>query len=424
MIKLFYILAALLVPTQVFNQRADTLKIDDCLRIVNERNPLIKQRNSAVQSFHYKIKNLSTNWYPAIGINAQAIYNSETVNFSDLMEDLPVEIPTLPLDQYKAWADINQQLYDGGTIRAQKAAEKANYDADVQQIESQLLGIRQQVNQIYFSLLITQNNSSILLVSLDELAEKKKVIQSAVDHGAVLPENILALEAEEMKFQQKITELSFTREQLLKALSVLMDSTLNSDLVLAEPDDYQNLNEPVNRPELLLFEKQKEFLLASQKLVMASDRPRLYAFSQAAYGRPGYNIISRDFHTFYSVGLGLKWNFINYGDSKRQKKILDLQKDIIDVKRETFHDQLSIQLQTEQSNMNKYDELLSQDEQIMKLRKIIASASLTKLNNGIITSTDYLNDMNAEVFARLQYESHRILKLQASHNYRLLLGRL
>ena len=298
MIKLFYILAALLVPTQVFDQRADTLKIDDCLRIVNERSPLIKQRNSAVQSFHYKIKNLTTNWYPAIGINAQAIYNSETVDFSDMMENLPVEIPTLPLDQYKVWADINQQLYDGGTIRAQKAVEKANYDADVQQIESQLLGIRQQVNQIYFSLLITQNNSSILLVSLDELAEKKKVIQSGVDHGAVLPENILALEAEEMKFQQKLTELSFTREQLLKALSVLMDSTLNSDQVLAEPDDPQNLNQPVNRPELLLFEKQKELLLASQKLVMASDLPRFFAFSQAAYGRPGYNIMSKIFIPF------------------------------------------------------------------------------------------------------------------------------
>ena len=74
--------------------------------------------------------------------------------------------------------------------------------------------------------------------------------------------------------------------------------------------------------------------------------------------------------------------------------------------------------------MKKYDELLSQDEQILKLRKVIAAASLSKLTNGIITSTDYLTDMNAEILARLQYENHRILKLQASYNYRLLLGRL
>lgn len=424
MIKLSLLLTAFLLAAQVFSRQSDTLTLEACIRIANERSPLNKQKLSAGQSVQYKIKNLTTNWYPTIGFNAQAIYNSETVDFSDLMEDLPVSIPTLPLDQYKIWADINQQLFDGGTVRAQKAMEKANYEADIQQIESQLLSLRQQVSHTYFSMLLTQKNSTILQVSLDDLGERKKVIQSAVDHGAVLPENMLALEAEEMKFKQKLTELNYTREQLFEILSILLDSSLADNQVLTEPVDYSNLEESLKRPEFLLFDHQREFLSANQRLIAASDLPRLFAFSQAAYGRPGYNIISRDFHTFYSVGLGMKWNFLNYGDSRRQKKILDLQKDIVDVKRETFDDQLNIQLQTERSNLEKYEKLLSQDEQIMKLRKVIASASLAKLNNGIITSSDYLTDLNAEILAKLVYENHRLLKLQAVYNYRLLQGRL
>ena len=424
MIKLSLLLTAFLQAAQVFSRQSDTLTLEACIRIANERSPLNKQKLSAGQSVQYKIKNLTTNWYPTIGFNAQAIYNSETVDFSDLMEDLPVSIPTLPLDQYKIWADINQQLFDGGTVRAQKAMEKANYEADIQQIESQLLSLRQQVSHTYFSMLLTQKNSTILQVSLDDLGERKKVIQSAVDHGAVLPENMLALEAEEMKFKQKLTELNYTREQLFEILSILLDSSLADNQVLTEPVDYSNLEESLKRPEFLLFDHQREFLSANQRLIAASDLPRLFAFSQAAYGRPGYNIISRDFHTFYSVGLGMKWNFLNYGDSRRQKKILDLQKDIVDVKRETFDDQLNIQLQTERSNLEKYEKLLSQDEQIMKLRKVIASASLAKLNNGIITSSDYLTDLNAEILAKLVYENHRLLKLQAAYNYRLLQGRL
>jgi len=424
MIKLSLLLTAFLQAAQVFSRQSDTLTLEACIRIANERSPLNKQKLSAGQSVQYKIKNLTTNWYPTIGFNAQAIYNSETVDFSDLMEDLPVSIPSLPLDQYKIWADINQQLFDGGTVRAQKAMEKANYEADIQQIESQLLSLRQQVSHTYFSMLLTQKNSTILQVSLDDLGERKKVIQSAVDHGAVLPENMLALEAEEMKFKQKLTELNYTREQLFEILSILLDSSLADNQVLTEPVDYSNLEETLKRPEFLLFDHQREFLSANQRLIAASDLPRLFAFSQAAYGRPGYNIISRDFHTFYSVGLGMKWNFLNYGDSRRQKKILDLQKDIVDVKRETFDDQLNIQLQTERSNLEKYEKLLSQDEQIMKLRKVIASASLAKLNNGIITSSDYLTDLNAEILAKLVYENHRLLKLQAAYNYRLLQGRL
>lgn len=424
MIRHSLLLIALLPAAQVFSRQADTLTLEACIKLANDRSPLNKQKVSAGKSVQYKIKNLTTNWYPTIGFNAQAIYNSETVDFSDVMEDLPVSIPSLPLDQYKIWADINQQLYDGGMVRAQKAMERANYEADLQQIETQLLSLRQQVSQAYFSILITQKSSSILKVSLDDLGERKKVIQSAVDHGVVLPENLLALEAEEMKFRQKLTELNYTRKQLFEVLSILLDSSLTDMQVITEPADYANLNESLNRPELLFFDNQRDFLHANQKLITASDMPRLFAFSQAAYGRPGYNIISRDFHTFYSVGLGMKWNFLNYGDNRRQKKILDLQKDVIEVKRETFDDQLSIQLQTERNNLEKYEKLLSQDEYIMKLRKDIAAASLAKLNNGIITASDYLVDLNAEILAKLQYENHRLLKLQAVYNYRLLLGRL
>ena len=418
------ILIAILILPGIFSQQPDTLRIENCLRIAYERSPLGRQKINSTESFTYKVKNLNTRWYPSVDFSAQAIYNSETVRFSDLMEGLPVSIPSLPLDQYKFWADINQQLFDGGTVKAQKAIEKAGYEADIQQTESELLGIKQQVSQLYFSILLTQKSSAVFQVTLDELIERKKIIQAGVNLGAVLPEEMLALEAEEIRLQQNITELKLTREYLVKALSILMDSTLAENLVIAEPADHGIPNESINRPEHILFNKQKERLMASQKLITASDLPKLFAFSQAAYGRPGYNFLSRDFHTFYSVGLGMKWDFLNYGDNRRQKKILDIQKDMVEIKRETFDDQLNIQLQSENTNLIKYDELLKQDEHVVELRKAIAASSLSKLTEGVITSTDYLRDLNAEILAILQFENHKILKLQASYNYRLLQGNL
>ena len=120
----------------------------------------------------------------------------------------------------------------------------------------------------------------------------------------------------------------------------------------------------------------------------------------------------------------MKWNLLNYGDSRRQKKILDIQKDMVDIKRKTFDDQLSVQFETEITNIEKYNELLRLDEQMLKLRKAITATSLSKLNNGIITSTDYLTDLNAELLVWLQFENHKILKLQAAYNYLLLQGKL
>ena len=100
-----------------------------------------------------------------MGFNAQALYNSETVNFSDIVENLNIPLPALPLDQYKIWADINQQIYDGGAVKAQKAIEKAGYEVDMQQTEAELLGLRQG-SQVYFSLLLTRKSADIIQVSL------------------------------------------------------------------------------------------------------------------------------------------------------------------------------------------------------------------------------------------------------------------
>lgn len=422
--RIIPVLFALSVFGSAFGQKADTLSIEECFRIASDRSPLTRQKSNYEESLSHKIKNLNNNWFPSVGFNAQATYNSETVDFSDFMGDLPVSMPSLPLDQYKIWADINQQLYDGGMIKAQKAVEIAGYEADIQQVESELLVVKQQVNQVYFSLLVNKKSSDILQLSLDELLERKKVIKAGVDNGVVLQENMLALEAEELRMQQRLLELELNQDRLFKILSILMDSTLTGNLVIADPVEMDGMDESVNRPEYVMFDKQKERLLAGQRLVTASDMPLFFAFSQAAYGRPGYNFVSTEFHPFYMVGVGMKWNFLHYGDSRRQKKILDIQKDMIEIKRETFNDQLNIQLQTENTNMVKYNELLSRDEQILKLRKAITATSLFKLTSGIITSTDYLTDLNAEILARLQYENHKILRVQAIYSYMLLQGKL
>jgi outer membrane protein TolC len=417
-------LCILLMPFNLFGQSSDSLSLELCLQTAKNRSALNDEIALTEESLVNKIKNLGTNWFPSIGTNAQAQYNSETVDFSEVMKNLPVSIPALPLDQYKVWADINQQIYDGGMTKAQKSVERASSQADIHQAEAELLGIKQQVNQVYFSLLLTRKSADVLQVSLNDLQERKKVVRAGVENGVLLRENLLSMEAEELRYRQRLLELNFSGQQLIKVLSILLDSTIkeNTGVVLpAEPSVFDSKTE---RPEYLVFDMQKNRLQASEDLVSAADMPKLFAFSQAGYGRPGYNFVSQDFHGYYSVGVGLKWNFLNYGDSKRQKKILEIQKGILDVKRKTFDDQLDIQLEAEKTNQAKYNELLVQDEEILKLRKTIASASFAKFTNGAITSSDYFSEVNNELLARLQFENHKIMKLQAAYSYLLLKGKI
>ena len=417
-------LCVFLWPLGLFGQTSDSLSLELCLKTAERRSPLNDEIALSEESLVYKLRNLATNWFPALGTNAQAQYNSETVDFSGLMGNLPVSVPAIPLDQYKVWADINQQIYDGGMTKAQKSIEKASNQADIHQVEVALLGIKQQVNQAYFSLLLTRKSADVLQVSINDLEERKKVVRAGVENGVLLRENLLAMDAEELRYRQRLLELNLTSQQLIKVLSILLDSTINQNTGAVLPMEPPVFDSKTERPEYLVFEKQKDRLQASEDLVTATDMPKLFAFSQAGYGRPGYNFVSQDLHGYYSVGLGLKWNFLNYGDSKRQKKIFEIQKGILDVKRKTFDDQLDIQLEAEKTNQAKYDQLLVQDEEILKLRKAIATASFAKLTNGTITTTDYFSEVNNELLARLQFENHKIMKLQAAYSYLLLKGKI
>jgi outer membrane protein TolC len=408
----------------LYGQTGDSMSLELCLKTAERRSPLNEEIALSQESLGYKLKNLGTNWYPAIGTNAQAQYNSETVDFSEIMKNLPVSVPALPLDQYKVWADINQQIYDGGMTKAQKSVEKASSQADIHQVEAQLLGIKQQVNQVYFSLLLTRKSADVLQVSINELKERKNVVRAGVENGVLLRENLLAMDAEELRYRQRLMELNLTSQQFIKVLSILLDTTISENTGALLPVEPRVFDSKTERPEYLVFDKQKERLQASEALVTASDMPKLFAFSQAGYGRPGYNFVSQDFHGYYSVGVGLKWNFLNYGESKRQKKIFEIQKGILDVKRKNFDDQLDIQLEAEKTNQAKYDQLLLQDEEILKLRKAIAAASFAKLTNGTITTTDYFSEVNNELLARLQFENHKIMKLQAAYSYLLLKGKI
>lgn len=414
---LFLALSATAIP-------GDSLTLQACIESALKASPVTAQTPLSSEALQYRLKNLATDWYPAVTVNATASYNSETVDFSGIMKSLPVSIPSLPLDQYKVWADLNQTLYDGGMTRARKSVEKAAYEAEVRQTETDLMSVRQQVLQAYFALLATRKNIGIMEVSLKELGDRKKVLRSAVAQGAVLPENLLSVEAEELRLQQKLTELRLTGMQMTRVLSVLMDTTLAESQPFAQPADPLPHEGAILRPEYQLFDWQKQKLDASRKLISAGDLPRLYAYGQGAYGRPGYNMISTEFHTFYSVGLGLKWNFLQYGDSKRQKKLFDIQRQLVDLKRQGFDDQLGIMISNEKASHDRYAELISQDVQIIALRKEIAASAFSRLTHGTITATDFLEESDRELIARLQLETHRILRLQSAYTLLLLQGNL
>jgi outer membrane protein TolC len=410
---------------QAFPQNTDSISLVECLSWAETKFTGNKQAHPLEQASDFRIKNYNRLWLPSMGLAGQATYQSEIVQFRafDPVSQSIVPID-LPLDQYKLQLEFSQQLFDGGLTRARKDMEKGSKEINLQQIAVERNGFRQAINHLYFSVLLTDKGYEIITLSLEELKEKIAVMRALVDHGALLAGNLMVMEAEELFLRQKLLEISHSRISMLNQLSVLLDTVINPSTRFLKPAFFQSRRDSILRPEHRLYDLQKQQLVAGKKLLTAADMPRLFAFSQAGYGRPGYDFLSETFHDYYLVGIGLKWDFFNYGETGRQKKIIDLDQQLVDIRRESFDKSIASSMVAELENINKFREMIEMDRKIIALRRDVTSSSFARLTKGVITPTDFLAAMNAETEARLQLENHEIMLLQSIYNYLLIKGEI
>jgi outer membrane protein TolC len=178
------------------------------------------------------------------------------------------------------------------------------------------------------------------------------------------------------------------------------------------------------RPEYQLFDLQQQRVGTLKSMVITKWNPKIFAYGQAGYGRPGLNMLNDDFSPWWIVGAKLTWNFWNWNQNRNERQILDIQSDIIRTQKKTFDKNLRISAEKDISEILRLSEVVQQDEEIIALREKITKTSSSQLDNGIITSSEYISRLNEEVMAKIAWELHRIQLVKAKQSYLFTLGKL
>ena len=417
------IVVILMFITGVVNAQDNVLRLHDCYEKMLVNYPLANQSEIYSQTSDLNVKNLKTGWLPNVELNAQATYQSDaiSINMSTPAGNYGFEADK---DQYKATVDINQLIYDWGRIKSAKQLENANLNVNQQSNKVELNKIKEQVNNFYFAILTLQKNEELLKVMLQDLESKEKTVASGVKNGALLGSDLSAIKAERLKVNQSITEIELQRLAAIDVLSEITGMEIQYDVVLELPDYSVENTTEYNRPEFVLFDYQKEKLDLTSKVISKQNKPTFFAFSQLGYGKPGLNMVNDQFDTYYYLGVGLKWNFWDWNKTKREKKIVSLNKDLITTQENTFNKQLNVALKNEKARIDIYEKALKSDEEIIKLREEVTESARAKLDNGVITSTDYISELTAETQAKLKYETHKIQLVQSKVNYLYIKGEI
>jgi hypothetical protein len=74
--------------------------------------------------------------------------------------------------------------------------------------------------------------------------------------------------------------------------------------------------------------------------------------------------------------------------------------------------------------MSQFRQSISYEKEVLELQQQISGSAAAKLENGTITATEYITEINKENLARISMETHRVQLLQAMANYLTIQGTL
>lgn len=402
-------------------QNKTAISLTEVQHMARENYPALKQKELYAKVADNKAKELNTNFLPQVSVVGQATYQSEV---TELAIPLPGAIPfKQKADQYAFGLELKENLFDYGLIKQQKQVERMSGDIQSQQADAELIKLKERINQIYGNLLLLQENKKILLLRVKELDSKMARMRSAVENGAALKSNFLVLESEALSTQQKLEEIDHGLVAGFKILSVYTNKTIDTSATLSAGQQKQAVEQtPLVRPEIKAFDLQTMSLKVKEKMIFSNNLPKLFVFGRGYYGRPGFNFLNNDFRPYGLVGAGLNWNLSAYYVSSKEKANIRLNSEVIGTQRKLFEMNLQSTIIQQLEEIQRLEKLMATDKKIVDAKTQIRQASSSQLDNGVITSSDFIVDLNAENQAQFNMKLHEIQLLLAKENYNTTIG--
>lgn len=402
----------------LLNGFSQTITLNECQELARQNYPLAKQQGYIEESAKNSSSALLSQYFPQIQINGQASYQSDVtkVELGNLPPALQsISFPSPDKDQYKVYADISQTVYDGGMISNQRKLTNANSLVEKEKVAVEMYKLKDRINQTYFGILLMDEQLKQTDILRNDLQTALDKVNVMVKNGVSLLTNKQNLDAEMLNVNQAKEEIVLQRRSLIRILCLLTGKQMDESAVFEKPQKLTAQSTSL-RPELSLINYQLDALKIQDQQLTSTNIPKINLFVQGGYGKPGLNMFKNEFEPYYVAGLRLNWQLSRFytlskdrNNLKVQEKSLELQKDIFNLNQQIAETQ-------QNSEITKLQNKLKTDDDIVSLRSEIKNTSKVQLENGVITSADFIRDANAENQARQTKTLHEMQLLLAQYS--------
>lgn len=392
--------------------------LEECQLAAEANYPLIRHYGLIEKTMELTVSNIRKRWLPQVSATAQATLQSDVTAFPDEMVELyrqmDISMEGMKKEQYRVGIDVQQTVYDGGDIKRRQEVARRQGELQSAQNRVNIYNVRKRVNEMYFSLLLVDEQIKLNKDLQHVLEGNEKKLASMLKGGTAAESDYQNVRAERLTVLQQLTSLKSQRTALVRMLSTFCGIDMREAVKPAIPEQ----TEPFvnNRPELLAIDAQLRLADSQEKALDAALMPRLGVFAQGYYGYPGYNLfddmMSRKFSWNGMIGARISWNIGALYTRKNDKAKIQMQRENAEVSRERFVFDNRLEQIQQSENISRYRKLMEEDDEIIALRSSVRKAAESKLSHGIIDVNDLLKEINNENRARVQQTMHEIEMLK------------
>lgn len=383
------------------------LTLDECRRLAREHYPQVRKYHLIEKAREYELSNLNKGYLPQFQLSGKATYQSDAFR---LPVDLPgIDLDGQPRDQYQMAMEVQQVLWDGGVIRSRRRATEAASDVETEQQHVDMYALNERVDRLFFSILTLDEQMEQNRLLQEDLKRTHGRVAAYMANGVASQSDLDAVSVEMLKARQQRVEMETSRKACLSMLSAFVGKELPGETALQKPvvAEVENLYLN-NRPELHLFDALNRQLDVQQSSLKTRFMPNLGLFVQGAYGNPGLNMLEDKFSAYYVAGVRLAWNFGSLYTLKNDHRQIDNSRRKVETDRDIFLFNTRLEAVRQDAQVASMKRQMEDDDEIIRLRGNIRRAAEAKVENGTLTVTDLLDEINAENQARQMKALHEV----------------
>lgn len=435
----FVVLPVLLYP------EAKSISLDWCQDAARANYPLIRQYGLIAEAERYSVNAAITGFLPRLTASGKATNQSDVTSLSIKIPGVSVPAPST--EQYQVTGEISETLWDGNVSLSQRSIAKASADADRKNLEVNLYALRDRVNQVFFAILLFDTQLAQNDLLMQELDTNYNRVRAYVDNGIATRTDLDEIKLEKLNAAQNRTALLSARKSYRAMLERMVGEKIDEGSVFSTPADLAMSSttatavaadgSPVGdgahdgaysgdgagpspaadrRPEFALFDAKVDLLGTQKKLVLAGVQPKVSAFLQAGYGKPALNMLSDDPDTFWVGGIRFSWPLDGFYTIKDNLGKIDTDIAGMKVQRDLFAYNQSLASDQQRSEIEKLRAMLADDEEIIALRSSIKATAEKRVENGTMSVSDLVREINAESQARQMKSLREVQLLSAEYN--------